>query len=130
MRPRASSASYGTTTLRPGTLLYHAAKHCECCAATPAAAPFGPRNTIGVVIWPADMYSVLAAELMIWSIACSAKFHVMNSRTGFMPPCAAPTAMPVKPCSVIGVSRTRSAPYLACRPRVICTEPRRVLTCE
>eukprot|EP00968_Pinguiococcus_pyrenoidosus_P009024 scaffold685_cov281-Pinguiococcus_pyrenoidosus.AAC.24 len=34
-------------TLRPGTEAYQEAKHCECCAATPAAAPLGPRNTIG-----------------------------------------------------------------------------------
>ncbi len=42
-------------TFRPGTELYHAAKHCECCAATPAAAPLGPRNTMGQLICPADM---------------------------------------------------------------------------
>ena len=41
--------------------MYHAAKHCECCAPTPAAAPFGPLNTIGQEMVPADMYSVFAA---------------------------------------------------------------------
>ena len=46
-RPFASSQLYGERTLRPGTLEYHAAKHCECWAPTPAAAPFGPRKTIG-----------------------------------------------------------------------------------
>jgi len=46
-RPFASSDEYGDRTLSPGQLLYHAAKHCECCAATPTDAPFGPRNTIG-----------------------------------------------------------------------------------
>jgi len=46
-RPFASSDEYGDTTLRPGQLLYHAAKHCECWAATPEDGPFGPRNTIG-----------------------------------------------------------------------------------
>ena len=34
-------------TFNPGIFPYHAAKHCECCAATPAAAPFGPLKTIG-----------------------------------------------------------------------------------
>jgi hypothetical protein len=34
-------------TFSPGQWLYQAAKHCECCAPTPAAAPFGPRKTIG-----------------------------------------------------------------------------------
>ena len=46
-RPLQSSAEYGDTTFRPGTCPYQAAKHCECCAATPAAAPLGPLNTIG-----------------------------------------------------------------------------------
>ena len=53
------------------------------------------------------MYSVFAAELMIWSIACMAKLNVMNSTIGFSPANAAPTPMPAKPCSVIGVSITR-----------------------
>ena len=44
---------------------------------------------------------------MIWSIACMAKFQVMNSTIGFRPAMAAPTPMPAKPCSVIGVSITR-----------------------
>lgn len=87
-------------TFKPGTCEYHAAKHCECWAATPAAAPFGPLKTIGQLMLPADMYRVFAAELMIWSIACIEKFHVMNSTTGLRPANAAPTAKPVKPaCS-------------------------------
>jgi len=53
--PRASSALYGAITLRPGQCAYHAAKHCECWAATPAAAPFGPRKTIGTLICAPDM---------------------------------------------------------------------------
>ena len=87
----------GRPTFRPGTWLYQAAKHCECWAATPAAAPLGPRNTIGQLMVPADMYSVLAAELMIWSMACIAKLKVMNSQMGLSPLNAAPTAMPVNP---------------------------------
>ena len=35
--------------------MYHALKSCECCAATAAAAPFGPRKTIGTLMSPADM---------------------------------------------------------------------------
>ena len=45
--PLQSSDEYGEMTLSPGQWLYHAAKHWECWAATPAAAPLGPRNTIG-----------------------------------------------------------------------------------
>ena len=33
------------------------------CAPTRAAAPFGPRNTIGQPIWPPDMYSVFARRV-------------------------------------------------------------------
>jgi len=36
-------------------LPYQAAKHCECWAPTPAAAPLGPRKTIGMVDLPPDM---------------------------------------------------------------------------
>ena len=54
----AARAAGHAPTLRPGHWLNHAAKHCECCAATPAAAPLGPRKTIGQLIWPADMNSV------------------------------------------------------------------------
>jgi hypothetical protein len=72
MSPRASSADQGATTLRPGICMYHAAKHWLCCAPTPEAAPLGPRNTMEHWICPADMYSVLAAELMMWSMACAA----------------------------------------------------------
>ena len=79
----------------------------------------GPRNTIGQPICPPDMYSVLAAELMIWSIACMEKLNVMNSTIGLRPFSAAPTAMPVKPCSVIGVSMTRLAPNSSSRPWLI-----------
>ena len=79
----------------------------------------GPRNTIGQPICPPDMYSVLAAELMTWSIACMEKLKVMNSTIGFSPFSAAPTAMPVKPCSVIGVSITRRGPNSSSSPWLI-----------
>jgi len=50
-KPLASSAEYGDITLSPGQWLYQAPKHWECWAATPAAAPFGPRKTIGTAIY-------------------------------------------------------------------------------
>lgn len=43
-------------------------------------------------------------------MACMEKFHVMNSQIGLRPWKAAPTAMPAKPASVIGVSTTRFGP--------------------
>mmetsp|Transcript_17914 Transcript_17914/g.31662 ORF Transcript_17914/g.31662 Transcript_17914/m.31662 type:complete len:211 (+) Transcript_17914:326-958(+) len=63
--PRASSALYGMNTLRPGTEPYQAAKHWECCAPTPAAAPLGPRKVIGALMVPRVMLRFLAAELII-----------------------------------------------------------------
>jgi hypothetical protein len=62
------------------------------------------------------MYSVFAAELMIWSIACIPKFQVMNSTIGLIPAMAAPTPSPAKPCSVIGVSMIRFGPNSSSRP--------------
>ena len=52
----------------------------------------------------------------MWSIACNAKFIVINSTIGFKPIKDAPTAIPVKPASVIGVSQTLLPPYLSKRP--------------
>lgn len=49
------SLRHPARTLSPGTDAYHAAKHWLCCAATPAAAPLAPRNTMGQVTAPADM---------------------------------------------------------------------------
>ena len=103
--------------------MYQAAKHWECWAPTPAAAPFGPRNTIGTEMVPADMYSVLAAVLTMWSMACIEKLNVINSTTGLRPIIAAPHARPVKPASVMGVSLTRSAPKRCNRPFVILYAP-------
>jgi hypothetical protein len=50
-------------------------------------------------------------------MACIEKLNVMNSQTGLRPAIAAPTAIPVKPISVIGVSITRLSPYFFHSPR-------------
>ncbi len=42
----------------------------------------------------------------------------ISSATGRKPVVAAPTAMPTRPVSLIGVSITRPAPYLPMRPFV------------
>ena len=52
----------------------------------------------------------------MWSIACMAKFQVMNSTIGLRPAKAAPTPTPAKPYSVIGVSTTRVGPNSSSRP--------------
>lgn len=46
-----------------------------------------------------------------WSMACMEKLNVINSQMGRRPAIAAPTAIPAKPISVIGVSMTRLSPY-------------------
>lgn len=66
-------------------LLYHEAKHYECWAATEAAGPFSPLNTIGVFISPPDMYLVLAAEFNKWEAPYKAKFQVIYSHIGLNP---------------------------------------------
>ena len=55
---------------------------------------------------------------MIWSKATKLKFQLMNSITGRRPVIAAPTAMPVKPDSVMGLSITRLSPKISSRPLV------------
>merc|ERR1712216_981833 len=62
-KPLASRELYGANVKIPGQELNHAAKHCECWAPTAAAAPFGPRKTMGHPSCPPDMYRALAAEL-------------------------------------------------------------------
>ena len=79
-------------------------------AELPRARRPAPRNTIGIVNCPPDMWRILAALLMIWSIATSEKFQVMNSMIGRSPIIAAPMPTPAKPHSAMGVSITRFSP--------------------
>jgi hypothetical protein len=58
---------------------------------------------MGTFTAPPVMYKFLAAEFTIWSMACMAKFQVMNSTMGRKPRYAAPTAKPVNPASVMGL---------------------------
>ena len=53
--PFASLGVEGITTTSPGMWTNQLSNACECCAATWAAAPDGPRITIGQRIWPPDM---------------------------------------------------------------------------
>lgn len=46
-RPGSSPGGEGDCSATRRRLHYHAAKHWECCAATPADAPLGPRKTMG-----------------------------------------------------------------------------------
>ena len=64
-----------------------------------------------------------AAELMIWSIASSAKLTVMISTIGRSPAIAAPTPMPTIVFSEIGVSRTRFSPNSSSSPSLTLKAP-------
>jgi hypothetical protein len=54
-RPFASFGVDGITTTSPGTCAYQLSKAWECWAATWAAAPEGPRMTMGQRTCPPDM---------------------------------------------------------------------------
>ena len=73
---------------------------------------------MGAVNCPPDMYRTFAAELQIWSVASQAKFTDMISMIGRTPMNEAPTPIPVKLFSEIGVSMTRFSPYLSYSPCV------------
>lgn len=49
-------------------------------------------------------------------MACIEKLNVINSQIGLSPAIAAPTAIPAKPISVIGVSIIRLSPYFFHKP--------------
>jgi hypothetical protein len=59
----------------------------------------------------------LAAELITWSSAKIEKLNVMNSHTGRSPVMAAPTQIPAKPSSLMGVSTMRRSPNALSSPR-------------
>lgn len=65
---------------------------------------------------PPLIYFPFAALLITWSIACIAKFIVINSQIGLNPYNAAPTAIPANPLSVIGVSITLYYPNFSYIP--------------
>ena len=61
--PLASAGVPGETTLRPGICANQLSHACECCAPNCSAEPLGPRNTIGILYCPLDIYNILAAAL-------------------------------------------------------------------
>ena len=108
--PFASAGLLGTTTFKPGQLAYQFSNAWLCWEESCPAEAVGPRNTIGTGYCPPLMLIILAAELMTWSMATSEKLKVMNSMMGRSPFIAAPTPIPAKPSSAIGVSITRRSP--------------------
>src|SRR6188768_4144664 len=109
-KPFASEGLLGITTFKPGQFAYQFSKACECWLLNIPAEAVGPRKTIGTVYCPPLMLIILAAELITWSIATSEKLKVMNSMIGRSPFMAAPTPIPAKPSSDIGVSITLLSP--------------------
>jgi hypothetical protein len=64
-----------------------------------------------------------AIGLMIWSMATKEKLNVMNSTMGRKPFMAAPTEIPAKPSSAMGVSNTRFGPNSSNMPWVTLYAP-------
>src|SRR6201994_101575 len=117
-RPLPSRGVDGTMTFIPGMCMNQASSVCECVA--PVASPpyTCVRTVIGAVVRPAVMKRSFAALLMSWSAAIPMKSMIMISATGSSPSIAAPIAAPTIAASEIGVSNTRSWPYLVDRPAV------------
>src|SRR6266545_4102022 len=103
-------------TTSPGTWANHASRLCECWAASRMPPPCGPRITRGTVALPPSMYRIFAAWFTIWSMVMAMKSQIWISTMGRMPATAAPTPMPTKDGSEIGVSRTRSSPKRSRNP--------------
>ena len=89
---------------------------CEWVAPSWCAGPFGPRNVIGILNCPPDIVSMFGALFTTWSKATNEKLKVMNSMIGRSPTIAAPTPMPAKPFSLIGVSMIRFGPKRSSKP--------------
>ena len=101
-----------------------ASRDWECWAAIDMPAPAIVWMVRGSVAAPPNMYFILAAWLTSWSMAMPRKSMNMMSMIGRVPVAAAPTPRPTRAASEIGVSKTRSTPKRACRPRVMPkTEP-------
>ena len=118
-RPLASAPVEGQTTFRPGMWVNSASRHWECWPALRRPAPMGARNTMGIFTWPPVMYRILAAWFITGSRQTVMKSSYIHSTTGRRPRMAMPTAMPVKPDSLMGVSMTRLGPNSSKKPWVM-----------
>ena len=64
--------------MRPGMDMYHAAKHCECCAPTPDAAPVGRVVTPGCQIgYTAVILAVILAVMAVMAVMMAVMVAVM-----------------------------------------------------
>lgn len=118
-RPIASAGVLGTTTFKPGMCASQLSRVWEWVAPEPMPPNTAVRTVSGMARRPPDMNRDLAAWLTSWSSAMLTKSMIMTSATGRSPAAAAPTAAPTIAASEMGVSRTRSAPWVVERPLVI-----------
>ena len=119
MRPLASAAEQGATTFRPGKWQTMPSRDWECWPALRRPEPMGIRSTRGIEHWPPDMYFSLAAWLNRGSAQTVTKSSYISSTQGCIPRMAAPTAIPRKPSSEMGVSMTRLGPNSSRKPVVM-----------
>src|SRR5258706_209526 len=115
-RPFASIGFDGTITFNPGQLAYHESNGLLCCWPSCPAEPVGPRKQMETGNCPPLMLSIFEAPFIIWSMATSEKLNVINSIMGRRPFIAAPTPIPAKPSSLMGVSIIRFTPNSASIP--------------
>ena len=80
-------------------------------------APDIVRTVTGSVALPPNMYRIFASWLTISSMHSPMKSMNIMSTIGLRPVAPAPTASPMMPDSLMGVSITRSGPNSSSRPR-------------
>ena len=110
IRPFTSYGEEGSATFRPGTWASQASRLWLCWGPADRPAPPAVVSVSGTETSPPNMNFSLAAWLYSWSMATPMKSKNIRSQTGRRPRAAAPTPIPMKPISEIGVSMTRLSP--------------------
>ena len=107
-RPLASAAEYGAITFRPGMCAYQGGIVLAVLRADAGGRTVGAAEHDGAAHLAAGHVERLGRRIddLIDRLHGEVEGHELDDRRAR--PCAAPTPMPAKPCSVIGVSITRS----------------------
>ena len=113
----------GATIFRPGTPRNHEIGTCECMGPNPTPPPTAERTTKGMLFCSFERYQYFADWLIRLSIARKRKSANIISAIGRMPATALPKAADAIASSEMGVSKTRSSPYLSRKPGVAANTP-------